>query len=349
MEEENNFSDKEKEEGKKEHKPKVHHDSSHESHKNKDNLTEKFRENPWIVSTLILGIVALVLLVGNSGLGKNVSGDDAGAKVIEFLNAQTGGGVEYVSFKDLGGLYELTVSYKGQEIPVYATKDGKYFVQGATELSSVKDNPPEKAPPTEVPKTDKPTVELYVFTYCPYGTQAEKGIIPVAKLLGDKIDFKIRQIGAMHGEYEKLEAERQLCIEKEYPTKFLDYVSEFISNSEIGDCGGNADCVNPKIDALYTKLGINKAKIESCITKDGEALYSAEETNSRANGISGSPALMVNGVKSNAGRDSDSYLIGICNAFNNAPSECDTELSNASPSPGFGGDAGAGNSAASCG
>ena len=32
----------------------------------------------------------------------------------------------------------------------------------------------------------------------------EKAMIPVVKLLGDKIDFTIRQIGAMHGDFEKL-------------------------------------------------------------------------------------------------------------------------------------------------
>ena len=45
---------------------------------------------------------------------------------------------------------------------------------------------------TTVPKSDKPLVELFVMAYCPYGTQAEKGLIPVIELLGDKIDASIK-------------------------------------------------------------------------------------------------------------------------------------------------------------
>ncbi|MDH3353103.1 MAG: hypothetical protein OEL87_01525, partial [Nanoarchaeota archaeon] len=184
--------------------------------------------------------------------------------------------------------------------------------------------------------------------YSPYGTQSEKGLLPVVKLLGNKIDFKIRQIGAMHGAHEELEAKRQLCIEKEAPTKLLDYVEKFALNSEIGACRGNAECVNPIIDALYTELGINKVKIDSCIESNGDALYAAEKQNAKERGIGGSPTLVINGVKSKIGRDSASYLAGICSAFNTAPEECDETISSAAPSPGFGGTTSSASTSAQC-
>ena len=162
-------------------------------------------------------------------------------------------------------------------------------------------------------------------------------MIPAVKLLSDKIDFKIRQIGAMHGEYEKIEAQRQLCIDKLYSAKYLDYVNDFVSSSEIGACSGDATCVNPLIDVLYTKLGIDKTKIESCMKTDGAKLYSAEQANSQAQSVSGSPTLIINGAQVNSGRDSASYLKTICSAFNTAPADCSQTLSSASPSPGFGG------------
>ena len=37
------------------------------------------------------------------------------------------------------------------------------------------------------PKKEKPEVELFVMSHCPFGTQIEKGMLPVARLLGDKI------------------------------------------------------------------------------------------------------------------------------------------------------------------
>ncbi len=44
------------------------------------------------------------------------------------------------------------------------------------------------------------------MSYCPYGTQAEKGILPVVALLGDKIDFKLRTVHyVLHGDKEDLE------------------------------------------------------------------------------------------------------------------------------------------------
>ena len=319
---------------------------------NVSKITEKIKGNPWIIVSIVLGVAVIILLfmVLRGGItGNAIKGDDAGTTIVEYLNKQTGGGVEYVSNKDIGNLYEVTVSYQGQDIPVYVTKDGGYFVQGAVPITgnAVDNSDTNTETPTEVPKSDKPVVELYVFTYCPYGTQSEKGIIPAVKLLGSKIDFKIRQIGAMHGEYEKIEAQRQLCIDKLYPAKFLDYVLAFASSSEIGTCSGDATCVGPKIDALYTKLGIDKAKVEACMKTDGATLYSAEETNSQTQGASGSPTLMINGVNAQSGRDSASYLKTICSAFNTAPAECSQTLSSASPSPGFGAAAGTAASSAS--
>ena len=40
----------------------------------------------------------------------------------------------------------------------------------------------------------KPTLELFVMSYCPFGVQAEEKIIPIVKEFGDKIDFKLQFI-----------------------------------------------------------------------------------------------------------------------------------------------------------
>jgi hypothetical protein len=314
------------------------------------------KRNPWKISAIIFGILTIILLIKVFGGEANVnvtSGETAAENLINFANAQ-GVNATLVNVSDGGSFYEVVISIKGQEAPLYVTKDGKFFTQSLIPLTadtSANANPNTNTPqqPAEVPKSDKPVVELYVFTYCPYGTQAEKGIIPVIKLLGSKIDFKIRQIGAMHGDFEKVEAQRQLCIEKEYPTKLLDYVLNFDLDSEIGTCSGDATCVGPKIEALYTKFGISKAKIESCMNTSSASLYAAEEQNSASNGVSGSPTLIINGVDTQSGRDSASYLKTICSAFNTAPAECSQTLSSASPSPGFGGSTGTAASAASCG
>ena len=303
----------------------------------KNTITKKIRENPWILSTFIFGIVMIVLLVGTFGggiTGKTVSKEKAADNLIKYLNTVAASEVTLIDIKDNGDLYLATIKYQDNDLPVYVTKDGSYYTMNLLPLSSGTSPQTEKA--QDIPKTDKPSVELYVFTYCPYGLQMEKAMIPVVNLLKDKIDFKIRQIGAMHGEHEKLEAERQLCIEKEYPSKFLDYLLAFAEDTSIGSCNGDVTCLTPKLNALFTKLGIDASKINSCMTTDGESLYNAEVTNAQSKDIGGSPTLVINGVQSQASRSPEAIKGVICNAFNTVPSECTQTLSTSQAAAGFG-------------
>ncbi|MDD5012645.1 MAG: thioredoxin domain-containing protein [Candidatus Nanoarchaeia archaeon] len=331
------------EEEKKEHE---HHE--HEHHK-KNNLTEKIRENPWILTTFVLGILA-VILVGTTVLGGftgNISADSAGTKIMDFYNTMGVKGLTLESVTEVSGLYQVNLIYDGDVIPVYMTKDGKNLIPGSA-ISPLEPTSSDTNTETEVPKSDKPKVELYVFTYCPYGLQMEKAILPAINLLNSKIDFRIRQIGAMHGEYEKIEAERQLCVEKEYPDKFLNYILAFAEDTAIGSCNGDATCLTPKLNALYVQLGIDASKINSCMTADGEKLYNAEVSNANTNDVSGSPTLMINGVVASASRSPEGIKGVICSAFNTVPSECSQTLSTEQASAGFGAGTGSGSSSASC-
>lgn len=321
---------------------------------NKPNITEKVRKNPWIVSSLILGAIILVFVVGNvfgmtgfSFTGKVVSGNDVGNNLISYLNSK-GGTYTFDSVKTVSGVYEVTIDDKGQKIPLYVTKDGNFIQQGypLVSLSTNADTNSQTDTQTNIPKTDKPSVELYVFAYCPYGLQMEKAMIPVVKLLGNKIDFKIKQIGAMHGDFEKVEAQRQLCIEKNYPDKFLDYVLAFAEDTSCPN--GAATCIDAKLKTLYTKFGFDASKINSCMTSQGETLYNAEVSNANSNGVSGSPTLKINGVDSQVSRSPEAILTGVCSAFNNAPSECSQTLSTTQASAGFGAGAGSANSNVQC-
>ncbi len=326
----------------------------------KSNLTEKVRGNPWMLSSLVLGALVVILLFTtfSGGITGNViSENKAGDEVINFLNNYIvpGGEITLDSVEENTalGVYVVNVVSKDNVIPIYLSKDGKYIDIGAglmnmdayikTLTSSSNTNTQTT---TEVPKTDKPSVELYVFTYCPYGLQMEKAMIPVAKLLGSSIDFRIRQIGAMHGEYEKVEAKRQLCIEKNYPSKFLDYVLAFAEDTS---CQNGADsCVTTKVNALYTKLGIDASKINACMTSEGDALYNAEVSNANSKGIGGSPTVVINGVEASLSRSPEAVKGAVCEAFNTVPSSCTTTLSTSQASAGFGSGTGSSNSSVQC-
>lgn len=318
-----------------------------QSHK-KHNFTEKIRENPWILSSLILGVLVLILLIAtfSGNLIGNVSKEKVGENVVDFLNNYVvqGGGITLDSVEENTklGIYTVNVNSDGKTIPLSLSKDGQYIDLGVGIMNidayikslSASSSSITDTQTTEVPKSDKPSVELYVFAYCPYGLQMEKAMIPVAKLLGSSIDFKIRQIGAMHGEYEKIEAKRQLCIEKNYKDKFLDYVLAFAEDTS---CSTGADaCVTIKVNALYSKLGIDSSKINSCMISEGDSLYNAEVQNANSKGIGGSPTLVINGVKTQSSRSEEAVKGVICEAFNNVPSSCTQTLSTESPSAGFG-------------
>ena len=70
--------------------------------KNKDqnNLTDKARENPWVIATIILGIVTLILLLSNfsgdvTGASVGVaSPEEVQQKVVDFVSSQIDGEVE---------------------------------------------------------------------------------------------------------------------------------------------------------------------------------------------------------------------------------------------------------------
>lgn len=318
-----------------------------ESSKEKTNSLGKLRENPWMVSTFVFVIASVVLLIvmlsGNSVTGNVVSESDIGAQAVDFINNQLlqgQGTVSLVSVSEEANLYKVLVDYSGQQVPAYFTKDGQYFV--GTQLvpltgNAVNTQDTETQTPEEIPKSDKPVLDLFVFTYCPYGTQSEKGLIPVYNLLKNKVDFNIKFIGAMHGAHEQTESYRQLCIQKIYgKDKLFSYIDKFVASSAIGSCNGVETCSDPLVEAIMSQLGIDKNQVNTCMKNDAKELYDAEVANAEALGVSGSPTFIINGVQSSNGRNPAAILTAVCSAFNTAPSECSQTLSSTNPSAGFG-------------
>ena len=298
--------------------------------------THHKKRNDWKIFSGILGVVIIALLVVmfyGRITGNVVSESVASENVLKFAQAQ-GVNATVTSVNRQGDLYEVVLSMQGQELPVYVTKDGKKMATGLIPLTAdaVADTTDTNTnsntqTPANVPKSDKPKVELFVMTHCPYGTQAEKGIIPAIKALGSKVDAKIRFVHYfMHGAKEEAETYAQVCIREEQSSKYLDYLSCFL------EAGDSAGCL--------TKTSIDKTKLNACLANDNKKAkeyYKVDSDLSNKYGVQGSPTLIINGVESSAGRDSASYLKGICSAFNTAPAtECSKQVSSASPSPGFG-------------
>ena len=284
---------------------------------------------------------------------KVLTPDEAKTAAADFVNKNLMQKGSEVAVKEAvleDGLYKLTVILpNGKEIASYMTKDGKkFFPEGmdVVEEADISDQTSEKKnnePAAAVTnKKDKPEVELFVMSHCPYGTQIEKGILPALEELGDKIDFKLKFCDyAMHGEKELKEQLRQYCVQKNEPGKLLNYLKCFLKD------GNDQTCVK--------ESGINAAKLNSCIlATDSEFKVTANfndkskwtggnfppfdiyKADNEKYGIQGSPALVVKGEQIEAARDSASLLAAICGGFNNKPAECAKQLSSSAPAAGFG-------------
>lgn len=322
---------------------------------------EQMRANPWILATIFLAIVLVIALVVKSGsmTGNVVSENAAAQNLLSFIAAQGGGEAELVSVSQNGSLYDIVVNFQGEDIPVFVTLDGKYLVSSLIPIGGSANavaSGAQSQNPTEVPKSAKPKVELFVMALCPYGTQMEKGIIPVVNLLGNNIDFSLKFVSyAMHGKTEIDENTRQYCIQKEQNSRFMTYMACYLKD-------GNSD-------SCLISAGIDKGRLNSCIMAADKQfgitvnyeneegwlsgqfpVYSVNELEAEQYGVQGSPTLVINGAQVSSGRDPASLLDTICAAFTDAPEECGNTLSSASPSPGFGYDTSAGGSAdATCG
>jgi protein-disulfide isomerase len=303
----------------------------HKTPHSKKDITKKLRENPWILSTFVLGIMILILLIGNlSGVfnGKSVSSNDAGNNLVTYLNNVADSEVTLVSVENDMDMYLVTVGFQGEEIPVYVTKDGKYYTTSLLPIITSTSSSNDQTISQELPKADKPKVELFIWGYCPYGVQAQGPLADVVSILKNKVDFEVILYYAGHGEFEAQQNKIQACIQEKDNDKYWDYATGFVENI-YPKCGTSRDIECDKTESikLMNSLGIDSSKIMSCVKSQGEALVSAYSKRAQEAGVSGSPTLVINGVKANpSSRTAEAFKDLICTSFNNIPEECGTEL-----------------------
>lgn len=326
---------------------------------------------------IIFASMAFALILTGCSLtkpktAKQVIGvEEAKAKAADFINKnlmQAGTVVTVKEVLDQGDLYKVVVTMPtGQDINSYLSKDGKTFFPQAMDIAEMEKQKQTDqtaqtgatadktaAVPAEIKKSDKPAVELFVMSYCPYGTQIEKGIIPVVEALGDKIDFSLKFCDyAMHGEKELNENLAQYCIQKEQPKKLTSYLTCFLKNSNSADCAKQAGVDDAKlkfcVSAADTQYKVTeKNKDKSAWSNGTYPPFDVYKADNEKYGVQGSPTLVINGQQADSGRDSASLLKTICSAFNTQPEECKKALSSTAPSAGFGEGAGS-DSGGGCG
>ena len=298
------------------------------------------------VLTVVLAI-GLLASVGIKTTGCATAGNlnSVAKTTIDYINTNllpSGVSANYVRGASSHGVYNITISINGKDMPIYVSGDGKLLFPAVIDMTKQRQQPQQTQQQKEVPKTDKPVVKLFVMSYCPYGTQMEKGIIPAIKALGDSVDFQVEFVSySMHGEKEIKENMLQYCIQKDYKDKYLDYLECFLGSQNSTKC--------------ISDTGLDKAALDSCVTNvDNEynitnmyndkstwlngrfPMFPIHDADNQKYGVQGSPTLVINDVVVQSGRDSASLLNTICSAFTTQPEACNTNLSSTTPSPGFG-------------
>lgn len=311
---------------------------------------------------MALGAVAVILIVlaainfnGGGKLfgasGGRLSPDEAKAKAEDFINKNLvqGTTASITAVEDYSeSLYKLKVKVGDTDIDSYITKDGKQFFPQAMEIDSpVAANGSDAAaqtpvPPANITKADKPVVDLFVMSHCPFGTQAEKGLVPVMETLKDKAIFNIKFVNyVMHDKIESDDNLVQYCIEKEDKGKYIGFLKCFLKDGTSGAC--------------MTSTGVNVSKVQSCISATDKQYKITETFNDKTKwangsfppfpiheeennkyGVQGSPTLVINGQQVESERSPAAMLATVCAAFNNPPAECSTQLDSATPGAGFG-------------
>jgi hypothetical protein len=265
----------------------------------------------WQLATAVLAVLLVVSVFTGGFKGGVTSGaiseDSAVEKAVDFINTnmmQEGVTAELKETSEENGLYSFKIEIQGQEYDSYVTQDGEMLFTVPGVKLDEKIEAPEPAPtpePVEATKSAKPEVEVFVMSHCPFGTQIEKGMIPVVKLLGDKIDFNLRFVNyAMHGEVEVTEQTRQYCISKGQNNKLIPYLECFLADGDSETCLEEANVNQGVLDTCVEQADEEFSITANLEDKDSwmNGRFPKFEIHGDLNvkyGVRGSPTLVMNG------------------------------------------------------
>ena len=286
-----------------------------ENSSDRGTLFSKMRDNPWILSTLVLGILFIVVLFvkgsGNFTSGNVISEQEASQKVLSFLESKVSEPVSVQSISQEKGLYKLMVLYQGDSIPVYLTTDGSSLVSDLVPLSGAVDNGAGTGTGTgtgqvvvdlsKIPNApslgsvNAPVTIVEFSDYqCPF---CEKfytetfGQLKTNYIDAGKVRFVFASLPLSFHENAEPAARAALCFRKVKggsDTAYFDFHDKLFENQQ------------SLSDANYKKwakeLGANEAQFNTCFdSKEFADQVQAEMLYGQSLGVSGTPGFFVNG------------------------------------------------------
>ncbi|MBW2970622.1 DsbA family protein, partial [Candidatus Woesearchaeota archaeon] len=184
---------------------------------------------------------------------------------------------------------------------------------------------------------NRPQIDFFVMSYCPYGNQAEEAIEPVFQLLKDEADFnpyfviyenyggggpsycldKESLLCSMHGIQELHQGIREHCVNNHIGTAEM---FEFMLAMNAECSASNADTC---WEAVAEDLGLDVDVITQCEDDEGLEITQEDKKMTELFGVSGSPTVFIDGEKYAGSRTAAGFQAALCAAFDDAPAACD--------------------------
>ncbi|MGM5488862.1 MAG: hypothetical protein ACQESG_07990 [Nanobdellota archaeon] len=192
---------------------------------------------------------------------------------------------------------------------------------------------PAEEEPSETTTTagEQVSLQMYVMSQCPYGTEVVDAIAPVKEKLGDRLDLQIEYITypeemyqgkedqfcidgmcSMHGISEVKGDIVQLCAMEHNPDTYLDMLT----------------CMNQDMNAIPDNWeecaqGLDIEAIRSCYEgTEGRQLLNDSAAKAINAGAQGSPTLFLNEEPYSGGRTETDFMRSLCAAFDERPAAC---------------------------
>ncbi len=325
-----------------------------------DNFLKKLDRNTILAGVAILAVIIVgVLIFANKGLsnisflGLGQSNDQIAKTAVDYINKNLlqGSTATLVSVSEESGLVKMKLKVGTSEYDSYATKDGKLLFPEAFSIkpgNSQNANINSGGKTAEeilaaIKKSDKPEIDAFVVSRCPYGLQMQRMMADATKNIPDLTNYlKIRYIGSvsgntitsMHGDAEAQENLRQICIREEQSSKYWNYVSCQMKSGDTAGC--------------QSSTGIDSVKLNACTSTASRGVAFAKKDFDLANkySVSGSPTLIVNGATVDeftsdnqpvfgSSRSSDELKTVVCSAQNSKAGFCSTKLNTAQAATSF--------------
>jgi hypothetical protein len=262
-----------------------------------------------------------------------------------------------VSAAEESGLVKMKIKIGTTEFDSYATKDGKLLFPQAFNMgpkpADTSASPAASAQTAEqiiaaIQKSDKPTLEAFIVSRCPFGLQMQRMIAEAVKNVPSLAQYvKVEYFGSVSADGKSItsmhdsqtpegkENLRQICIREEQPAKYWNYVS----------CQMKASGTENSCEA---STGVNSAALNACVSDPVRGVAYAKKDFAAADkyGVSGSPTLILNGATIaeftsdnqpvfGSARSSDEIKTIVCDASNTQPGFCSTKLNPAQADTSF--------------